>query len=86
MINASEAGKKTQEAVNAMQKELVDKLMEVINAAALQGSCKATFYARNKFQCENAVYLLQLHGYEAEMISAKDQRDNDRVEIKWGTA
>lgn len=84
MLTASQAAQASKDSLDSMTAELEDKLQKAINAAIAQGSCKATFYPRNAFESENAVALLFDHGYAAERAPARDQRDNDRIEIQWG--
>lgn len=83
MINATEAAAKTAEKVKSMTAELEANIQKVLDAAISQGSCKATFYPRNRFDVDNAMILLGGSGYGIKVIDAKDQRDNDRIEISW---
>lgn len=84
MINASEAAQKSKLALEQMTAEVQSKLQKVIDAAIAQGSCKATFYPRNKFETEKAVEVLGIFGYQATAVYAKDQRDHDQINIFWG--
>lgn len=84
MINAQEAAKKSKDALDAATEDLKTSLQKVIDAAIKQGSCKAAFFPRNKFESENSIAVLQHHGYDATLTLAKDQRDNDRIDITWG--
>ena len=83
MISAKEAAKQTAESIVQMTNVLAARLQEVISASIKQGSCKATFYPKNKFEAEHAVLLLENQGFTAKLHLAADQRDNDRIEIDW---
>jgi len=84
MLKADDAANQTKAKLAEMTAELEKRLTDCIGAAISQGSCKATYFARNKFDSDNAVKLLESHGYQAMFVAAKDQRDNDQVQIIWG--
>lgn len=67
-----------------MTAELSKGLEKVISAAIQQGSCKTTFYPRNQFEATRAIEMLVEYDYRVDLHHAKDQRDNDRIEIAWG--
>ena len=83
MLTANQAASQSLMALEDMRVELTKKLEEVINAACKQGSCRATFYPKNALQGQQAVDLLRANGFEVDEVGAKDQRDNDRIEIDW---
>jgi len=83
MITAKQANSQSLMSLQDMQAELTKKLEDVIGAACKQGSCKATFYPKNALQTQQAVDLLRANGFDADAVGAKDQRDNDRIEIDW---
>lgn len=84
MINATSAAIASKNQLDKMVGDLQNSLEKVISAAIAQGSCQASFYPRNKFECEKAVEILTEHGYSNALHPAKDQRDVDMIRIIWG--
>lgn len=84
MFKASEAAEASKNALEAMTVDLKNKLQRVISAAIAQGSCKTSFYPRNAFELEKATVMLEEHGYKVDLRVAKDQRDEDCINITWG--
>lgn len=84
MFSASEAAAASKTSLENLTAELKSRMQDTINSAIKQGSCKATFYPRNAFECANAMTILTEHGYDVKKHDSKDQRDHDRIDIQWG--
>lgn len=84
LIDAASAAKKSKAALEARGLEIQANLAKVVNAAIEQGSCVTNYYPRNAFESEYALNILASLGFVASLSQAKDQRDSDYIQIRWG--